>query len=308
MISPPLHRSVRTRWAHIHEFVLPPHCPIPAHTHGPPHVMLMLSGSLCDRDDESAHECVRGSMRYSPGSDPHRVEIGAAGAHVMVVEARGFPELHLTKRVYFAAADAASLAERIRARLVHEAVLSPAAIEDCALTLFSFVRDQTRATRVRHHEWIARVRDSLGIVDVSRTPMADAAASVGRHASVVGRVFRATYGVSIHRYYRRLQVDRAWALLADETLGLSAVATGAGFADQSHLSRVLRAELGMTPAAVRDFLREAPERRNWYLASPLRGITRDRDDGPPGSATRIPSPTRQARSRESASRRDRARS
>ncbi len=60
------------------------------------------------------------------------------------------------------------------------------------------------------------------------------------------RVFRRDYGVSPHEHQRRLRLVRACRLLAAGTPP-SRAAYEAGFADQSHLSRRLKALTGLTP-------------------------------------------------------------
>jgi AraC-like DNA-binding protein len=62
------------------------------------------------------------------------------------------------------------------------------------------------------------------------------------------RVFRRDYGVTPHEYQRHLRLARACRLLA---AGASASRTAyeAGFADQSHLTRLLKSLTGLTPGA-----------------------------------------------------------
>lgn len=74
------------------------------------------------------------------------------------------------------------------------------------------------------------------------------------------------HGVSVHRYYRRRQIDRAWVLLAGTARSLGAIADAVGFADQSHMTRAFAREVGMSPARVRSRLRDNTL-RNW-IGSP----------------------------------------
>lgn len=65
------------------------------------------------------------------------------------------------------------------------------------------------------------------------------------------RVFRASTGRSPHRYVLERRVALAEELLTRTTLPIAEVAARAGFADQSHLTRVLGRHLGRTPGAMR---------------------------------------------------------
>jgi AraC-like DNA-binding protein/quercetin dioxygenase-like cupin family protein len=273
MVDIPLHREVRTAWTSIHEFVLPPGFRVPMHDHSPPHILVMLGGVLSERDGLDIRLCQPGSIRYSPGGDRHAVEISSAGAHCLVLEARGFPELRLIDRLYISAEEARDDVDALRALLFGEGRASPGMVEEHALSLFTMVRARARPDRVRHHRWIATARRCLDELDVSRAPLEDAARHVGRNSSVVARVFRATYGVSIHRYFRRRQIDRVWTLLSDGDDSLASIAARAGFTDQSHLTRAFTREVGASPAEVRASMRRTgADARNWYQSSALRPV------------------------------------
>ncbi|MFD0663813.1 helix-turn-helix transcriptional regulator [Thermocatellispora tengchongensis] len=64
----------------------------------------------------------------------------------------------------------------------------------------------------------------------------------------LARQFRAAFGTSPTRFRTMRRLDRARALIrAGHALG--EVAAAAGFADQSHLTRMFKRAYGLTPAA-----------------------------------------------------------
>lgn len=65
------------------------------------------------------------------------------------------------------------------------------------------------------------------------------------------RRFRASFGQAPHAYVMDRRVERARSLLVRGQLPLKQVASVCGFADQSHMTRALRARLDTTPAALR---------------------------------------------------------
>jgi AraC-like DNA-binding protein len=67
----------------------------------------------------------------------------------------------------------------------------------------------------------------------------------------LSRVFRAQTGHTIARHRMRLRARAALDRLAGGELELARLAAELGFADQSHLTRVVRAETGATPSALR---------------------------------------------------------
>jgi AraC family transcriptional regulator len=82
-------------------------------------------------------------------------------------------------------------------------------------------------------------------------PLADLAAVTGLSISQFTRRFKAATGVAPHRFLVRLRVNAAGRLLRTGSLPIAEIAVRCGFSHQEHLTRVLRAHLGTTPAALR---------------------------------------------------------
>lgn len=78
---------------------------------------------------------------------------------------------------------------------------------------------------------------------------------IARHAGVSERsllsLFRASRGITPHAYLMDRRVKRALALLQDTDRPISEIASHAGFADQSALTRWMRRLTGTTPARFR---------------------------------------------------------
>jgi AraC family transcriptional regulator len=96
-------------------------------------------------------------------------------------------------------------------------------------------------------EWLQQVHDELWTKFRDPPSMEALAAAAGVHQSHLLRRFRRHYGVSPTALVRRWKAEHARALLATPGASLSAVAFEAGFADQSHMGRVLRSIYGTTP-------------------------------------------------------------
>jgi AraC family transcriptional regulator len=96
--------------------------------------------------------------------------------------------------------------------------------------------------RVRH-----RIHDGLA----EDLRLADLAAAVPLSPYHFGRAFKATTGVTPHRYVMRCRTVAARALLARPDLGIDEIARRTGFSDASHLARHFRRWLGAPPGAFR---------------------------------------------------------
>jgi AraC-like DNA-binding protein len=86
----------------------------------------------------------------------------------------------------------------------------------------------------------------LSLLDLAR------ALSVSPHH--LSRVFRSVTGHTISRHRMRLRTRSALGRLAGGERDLALLAAELGFADQSHLCRVVRSETGSTPSALRQAL------------------------------------------------------
>lgn len=79
----------------------------------------------------------------------------------------------------------------------------------------------------------------------------DLAAELGRHPSYLGTAFRSVTGEAAAEVAARARVERAAKLLRESDRPSAAIATDAGFCDQSHMIRTFHRVLGRSPTQVR---------------------------------------------------------
>jgi len=65
------------------------------------------------------------------------------------------------------------------------------------------------------------------------------------------RVFKQTFGVTVHRYVMQRRIELAKHLMQTTPEKLSAIATSCGMSDQSHFTRRFQNIVGETPAVWR---------------------------------------------------------
>jgi AraC-like DNA-binding protein len=105
------------------------------------------------------------------------------------------------------------------------------------------------ATAAARHRLIAGAREafaadpSIGLVALARHLV------VSPHH--LSRLFRAYTGETVTRYRNRLRVRLVLERLAEGERSLARVAAELGFADQAHLTRVVRSEVGSPPSHLR---------------------------------------------------------
>jgi AraC family transcriptional regulator len=129
------------------------------------------------------------------------------------------------------------------------------AIEGLALEVLAEAARQSSTTLLRTTApWLSQAREMI-IEHFSETlTLAQVAAQVGVHPVHLATTFRQKYGITIGEFVRKLRIEHACAELIEGNLPLAAIALQAGFADQSHFSKVFKSYIGTTPARYRSIV------------------------------------------------------
>jgi AraC-like DNA-binding protein len=124
------------------------------------------------------------------------------------------------------------------------------------------------------------IRARTALVDVARqclvadpsVSLPELAAGLDVSPHHLSRTFRAVTGHTISRHRMRLRARAALERIAQGDHDLTRLAVDLGFADQSHLCRVLRAETTRTPSALRHALAHSPDQPSaWPPSAGRRG-------------------------------------
>jgi AraC family transcriptional regulator len=223
------------------------------------HICFLAYGAIEERRPQSSVWRVAPSVRVSPPGDDHACCYGNVGGRCLVIEPLallggddGVPSP--TEPTIMQDARMVELAARVyremRADAPHS--VSGLVIESIALEVLaqSARWERPRADR-RPPTWLAQLQDFL-VSDLAVVPdLATLATIAGVHRVHVARAFRDHLGCTVGDYVRRERVRRACELLTATSVPLSDVAMRAGFFDQSHMTRVMKRFLGVTPASLR---------------------------------------------------------
>ncbi|WP_338691788.1 AraC family transcriptional regulator [Bradyrhizobium sp. 26S5] len=114
------------------------------------------------------------------------------------------------------------------------------------------LRSITAPTRGGLAAWQARQACERLEADLGgKIPLKQIAAEFGFSVSHFSRAFRISTGLPPHQWLLRQRVTAAKQLMAVRDLSLSEIAISAGFANQSHFTRVFSAVIGVSPAVWR---------------------------------------------------------
>jgi AraC family transcriptional regulator len=109
----------------------------------------------------------------------------------------------------------------------------------------------SRERRASSRKWVGQVRDRLEDEYADPPTLAAIAAGVDREPSHVANAFKRTYGKSIGEHVRDVRIWRTRKLVEDRSISLADLAQRAGFADQSHFTRLFKRRFAMTPSEYR---------------------------------------------------------
>jgi AraC family transcriptional regulator len=217
-----------------------------------PYVAVVLEGGLVKSFPRRAFELEARSAVTIPGGATHDARFGSAGARILIVmpgSPGGFDRL-----VELRGRELTWLAWRLAGELRASDAAAPLAAEGFALELLAATARETSSEQSpgRPPAWLRAAEELLRARPTDRIGLGELAETVGVHPSYLARAFRRQYGLSVGDYGRRLRLAWAAGELACGERSLAEIATGAGFADQSHLTRVFRQHVGTTPARYRE--------------------------------------------------------
>jgi AraC-like DNA-binding protein len=123
-----------------------------------------------------------------------------------------------------------------------------------------------RQTDTARRRLVARLREAID-ADPTRIELGHLAGTVAYSRFHISRVFRQMTGMTISQHRNRVRAAIALERLAEGEKSLARLAAELGFADESHLCRVVRGVYGVTPGTLRGMLLAARAHRLESVAS-----------------------------------------
>jgi AraC family transcriptional regulator len=146
----------------------------------------------------------------------------------------------------------AGLALRLYTEFLHDDDAAPMAIEGLTLEIMAERWRGLEPIRAPSPpRWLTRVHQIIHDDFAEPLTLAELAHEAGVHPVYVATAFRRQYGCTVGQYLRQRRVESACQQLKGSAATLAQIALAAGFADQSHFSRVFKRLIGVTPGAFR---------------------------------------------------------
>lgn len=233
---------------------------LPPHVHERASLAVMLEGSFDLSIVHRVFACEPGCFVTEPAEERHGNILGSGGAHVVVIQpdpvavaglgacGRLFDAVRHVRR-----SPGSGVARRIAHELRAPDAITPLAVEGLVLELLALCSRQDRIDALlrRSPRWLTEARELLHARFRDPPRIRDLAVRAGVHPDHLARAFRVRFGVPIGAYVRRLRLEWAATRLETAESAIAQVALEAGFADQSHFTRVFKRHTGLTPAEYR---------------------------------------------------------
>lgn len=236
---------------------LPPRFDVSPHAHVLPHVLVQLDGSVLERDGRRSVFVDAGGSRLSPAGDSHTISSGDGGATCLVLHVEpgllaASGGLRVGDRKFIHSRWIRRRGVELLAEIALPAGGSPLIADQLAIEIVAQATRPRRSTETAGPPpWLEDACDALRETYADPPTLSELAALVGRHPMHVARAFRRHLGCTAGAYLRTHRLETARRLLVGTDRSLSEVAYGCGFSDQSHMTRLFRARLGVTPGDLR---------------------------------------------------------
>ena len=231
---------------------------LPSHSHELAYFCLLLNGNYWEQFGRKRITYKPLTVMFHPPGMTHVDEIGPAGGRFFNVEVKTelmdrlrecLGRVDLDSSLH--AGDLAWLAMRLYREHKEADACSVLTIEGLVLEMLALV-GRLKDSKLRDQpRWLSNAVDLLHAEFRSTLKVQDIANQIGVHPFHLSRVFRTVHRQTIGEYVHKLRVAYACKMLALPDCDLATVALSAGFADQSHFTKVFKSITGMTPGAFR---------------------------------------------------------
>jgi AraC family transcriptional regulator len=237
----------------------------PKHSHELAFFSLLLDGSYTERCGPKTVDYKQLMVVYRPSGVTHSDRIGDSGVRLFNVEIKESwlermrqhgPIDHLSLEPF--GGELAWLAARLYREFRENDPYGPLAIEGLILEMLATMNRNSSVIDRRPPPWLAKVRDLLHAEYADGISIARISTEVGVHPYELSRAFRKFQRQTIAEFVQELRVKQASIELLQPEMTLADIALSAGFADQSHLTRIFKRVTGMTPGAFRSALVRTP--------------------------------------------------
>ena len=232
---------------------------LPLHSHESAYFCLLLDGAYWEYYGSRTFTYKPMTIMFHPPELTHQDEVGDKGGHFFSIEmdSRWMDRLKEFSKIpkdiiETGSSDLLWLGMRLYREFQEPGVCAALAIEGLVTSMLA---DMASCDGIKREKcrplWLRRAVDLIEAQFSQKLTLTRIAAEVGVHPFHLSKVFRQFHHQTVGDYVKGLRVRFACARLSDQEREISDISLEAGFADQSHFTRVFKHITGLTPGAYR---------------------------------------------------------
>lgn len=232
---------------------------LPKHSHEHGYICFVRQGEYVETYGRKTRACKALTLAFHPPDEKHSETFHNLEARSFNIEIgpRWTERIREHSRILdspseFQGGTLASLAMKLYNEFYSRDAVSSLAIEGLTLEFIAEAsRRDSRMPEPAAPRWLEEARDMLHARFSENVSVTEIAESVGVHPVYLASVFRRHHHCTVGDYMRRLRVEYACREMSRSETPLVEIALAAGFAHQSHFSRIFKSVTGLTPSAYR---------------------------------------------------------
>lgn len=233
-----------------------------AHAHDTDQFSILMLGGFAEVTKQGEADLCDVRIGFKPAGLVHQNHFGPNGALILAIDRLPANMNETVWRWRCAHADPfiGQLVRRLLAANEDGPFISRTDMEDIVADLTALIGDQPEGRAGQKDataSWLRRIREEIDDAPLNAS-LKKLACGAGVHYVHLSRSFAKAYGQPISLYRRRVMAMQAAGALAVRGKTPVQAANEAGFADQSHMTRVMRSEIGLTPKRLRRMLATMP--------------------------------------------------
>jgi AraC family transcriptional regulator len=225
-----------------------PHAFLPTHTHRNAYFSFVAAGSYTERVGRIKRECGPLSMLMHESGETHEDVFHACPVELLRIEETGSQLLRGAKQAW--SDQLPFLCQKMLRELSHADGCTPIILHGLAHELVGELR-RASARKAGEPSWLSTVDQILNETFRQPLDLASVAIAADVHPVHLCRAYRKHRRQTVGERMRELRLQSACRLLVGSMAPVGEVALECGFSDQSHLARLMRKRMGLTPSEYR---------------------------------------------------------
>lgn len=247
------------------ESLYPPKLKQPRHGHKLASFSFVLAGNYLESFGRGAQMREPSTVIFHPPEESHAVDFQNEATRILSVQVDSKRLAYIREHSIVLDSSqsrrtekTALLGRRIHSEFSRMDAFSALAIEGLVFEILAEASrgkdaesERKRPQQQQQPHWLKQAKEFLHAHFSESIILKDMAREIGVHAVHLSRVFREQNGCTVGEYIRRLRVEFARRQISLTEIPLSEIALDAGFADQSHFTKIFKAHYGVTPSEYR---------------------------------------------------------